>query len=100
MSLWMDLTRLATALNVLVLLGLSAVWARNYARVRTRFTIGFLTFGGLLLAENAFALYLFAFDPTTSAWFADILPLYQRSLMILAVLQLAALAVLSWITLQ
>lgn len=100
MSLWLDVTRLATALNVLLLVGLSLVWARNYSRVRTRFTMGFLAFGGLLLAENAFALYLFAIDPTTSAWFAEIPPLYNRSLMVLAVLQFAALAVLSWITVQ
>lgn len=100
MSFWIDVTRIATAANVLLLVGLSVVWARNYARVRTRFTVGFLAFGSLLLAENAFALYLYAIDPTTSAWFADIPPLYNRSLMILAVLQLAALAVLSWITLQ
>lgn len=100
MSAWMTAARVATAVNVLLLVALSAIWIRNYRRVQSRFTMGFLTFGGLLLAENAFALYLYAIDPTTSAWFADIPELYTRSLMVLALLQLAALAVLSWITLQ
>lgn len=100
MSVWMQVTRVATATNVLLLVVLSAIWARNYARVRTRFTRGFLAFGGLLLAQNGFALYLYALDPTTSQWFAEIPALYNRSLMLLALLQLAALVVLSWITVQ
>lgn len=100
MGLWLDLTRLATLANLVLLGVLSYVWLRNYLHLRTKFTIGFMLFGGFLVAHNGFALYLFALNPTTSGWFVDIPSFYNLAFMLLATLQFAALAVLAWITLE
>lgn len=97
---WFALTRIATLLSLAMLLGLSYVWARNYRTLQTRFTLGFVLFGGFLLAENAFALYIFAVDPTTSHWFAEIPERYNAIITTLTLLEFAALAVLSWTTFE
>lgn len=98
MDLWFGLTRLATGANILLLVGLTYVWVRNYTRLKSRLTTGLVAFGGLMLAENVYALYLFALDPTTRSWFGDIPTLYRRAFMILALLQLGALLALAWVT--
>lgn len=100
MAIWFTVTRVATVLNIALLLGLVYVWARNYRQIRTRFTVGFLAFGGFLLAQNAFALYIYVLNAKTSGWFAEIPELYNMSIMVLTVLQLAAIAVLAWVTLE
>jgi hypothetical protein len=100
MALWFTVTRLATVLNVVLLLGLVYVWVRNFRQVRTRFTVGLLAFGGFLLAQNAFALYIYVVNAKTSGWFAEIPELYNMSIMVLTVLQFAALAALAWVTLE
>lgn len=99
MSIWIDVARLSTAVNVLILLGLSAIWARNYLRIRSKHVLGLMIFAVLLLAENALALYYYLLDPTLSAWFATAVPVIAwRALMILHVLETAALAFLLWVT--
>lgn len=100
MSLWFDLTRLLTVLSLGLLLGLSYVWVQNYRRFQTRFTLGFLLFGVLLSAENAYALYIYLLNPTTSHWFAEIPVRYNVAILTLTVLEFVALVVLSWITFE
>jgi hypothetical protein len=43
MSVWTDIARLATAVNVLLCLSLGYVWGRNDLVVRSKHTLGFLT---------------------------------------------------------
>lgn len=100
MALWFDLTRLLTVLSIGLLLGLSIVWARNYRTLHTRFTLGFLLFGGFLLIENGYALYIYVLDPTTSHWFAEIPQRYNAAIMTITLLEFAALVVLSWMTFE
>jgi len=40
--------------------GLMAVYARSYSRVRAPFTLGLLVFGSLFLAQNILAVYAYA----------------------------------------
>ena len=98
MALWFDVTRLATGLNLLLLGALSYVWLRNYLRLRAHFASGLLVFGVLLLLQNGFAAYIYVVDPTTSGWFATIPARYNLAIMVLTVLQTAALLALAWIT--
>ncbi|WP_336037881.1 hypothetical protein [Halobacterium yunchengense] len=100
MTLWFDVLRAGTALNLALAASLSVVWLRNYRRYRSAYLLGFLAFGGFLLAQNAYALYLFALDPATSGWFAEIPPRYTFALAVLAVCELAALLALTWVTRQ
>jgi NADH:ubiquinone oxidoreductase subunit 3 (subunit A) len=100
MSLWFDVTRIATVINIILLLGLSYVWVRNHLRLRTKFTVGFLAFGGFLLADNAFAFYIYVLNPTTSGWFAGIPERYNVVIMLLALFQLGALLALAWVTFE
>lgn len=100
MAPWFGVTRVLTALNLALLLGLSYVWLGNYRRVSTSFTRGFVVFGGLLAVQNAYALYIYVLDPTTSEWFADIPERYTGAIMLLTLLQFGALVVLARITLE
>lgn len=99
MGVWIDVTRAAIAVNVLVLLGLCAIWGRNYAQFRSKHAIGLLVFGLLLLAENALAGYFFMLDPVRTAWFAGNVPEPAgNALMALRVIETAALLFLGWTT--
>jgi hypothetical protein len=99
MNLWVDVARVAAAVNVVVLLGLGAVWARNFVRFRSKHTLGLLTFATFLLAENAFALYYYLVDPTLSVWFSTAVPAVAwQAMLTLHVLETVALAVLAWVT--
>ena len=102
MGLWIDVTRAAAGLNVLLLLGLSYVWATNYLEFRSKHTLGLLVFGLLLLAENAMALYFFMLDPLLSAWFASdaMYEVAGNAMMLLRVLETVALCFLGWVTLD
>lgn len=99
MALWLDITRLAAGLNVLLLAGLLVVWLRNYRQVRSKHTLGLSVFGSLMLAENALALYFFTMDPTLAGWFqtaAPEPPLF--AMMALRLVTTGALVFLVWVT--
>jgi len=101
MSLWFDVARVAVALNVVFLLGLTGVWGRNYLELRSKHVGGLLLFSLLLLGENALALYVYQFDPLLSAWFASNVPdVAWFAMMGFQVLESIGLAVLLWITLD
>jgi hypothetical protein len=101
MSHWFVVARVAVALNVLLLLGLIAVWGRNYLELRSKHVGGLLLFAVLLLGENALALYVYQFDATLHAWFASQVPdVAWFAMMGLQVLETIGLAVLLWITLD
>ena len=99
MGVWIDVTRVAIAVNVLLLLGLCIVWGRNYAQFRSKHALGLLVFGVLLLAENVLAGYFFMLEPVRAAWFASSVPdIAGNALMTLRVFETAALLFLSWTT--
>lgn len=87
----------ATALSIVVLVGLTIVWLRNYREFGTPLVLALAVFGVVLLLENAVALYflldsmemLYAADMTVHRWVASL-----RSL------QLLALLALGWATMQ
>lgn len=96
MALWLDLARLAAALNVLLLVALTYVWGRNAATFRTKHTYGLAVFSVLLLIENLLAVYVYTFDPTLRPWLEGSVPLAQAAMMALRGVELVALAVLAW----
>lgn len=92
---------IATAVNVLLLAVLGAVWLRNYLELGSKHTLGLLVFALLLLAENAFTLYYYLLDPTLSVWFNSQVPdVAWQALMLFHVLETAAIAFLTWVTLD
>ena len=99
MGLWIDVARAATALNVGLLAMLTYVWAQNYRQLRSKHPLGLTIFGLLLLAENALAFYYYLLDPTLAGWFSTAVPAVAwRAMMLLHVLETAALLFLTWIT--
>ncbi|MFC6787078.1 hypothetical protein ACFQFH_14690 [Halobaculum halobium] len=98
MSVWLQVIWAAAALNVVLLLGLSYVWGRNYAKFRSKHTLGLAAFGLILLAENALAVYIFYFHPELSQWIAAQAPIAHLAVGGLRLLELVALAFLAWVT--
>lgn len=99
MSVWVDVARVTSGLNVLLLAALGYVWARNYAAVRTKHTLGLLLFSIFLLIENALAFYYYLIDPTLSVWFSTQVPVIAwRVMMLLHVFETIGLLFLTWIT--
>jgi hypothetical protein len=99
MSVWVDVARVATALNMALLVALGSVWARNYRRLRSKHTLGMLVFAGLLFAENAFALYFYLADPLLSVWFSTAVPdPAWHAMLLFHVLETLAIGFLAWVT--
>ncbi|MDS0259064.1 hypothetical protein NDI56_06625 [Haloarcula sp. S1CR25-12] len=96
---WIDLARGAVTLNILLLGVLIYVWGRNYYTLRSKHTLGLLLFAGLLLGENAFALYFYSLDPLLTAWFSSSVPdPAWQAMIVLHGFETVALVVLAWIT--
>jgi hypothetical protein len=92
MSLTLDAARIAAAANVVFLLGLIGIWARNYREIRSPMTLGSTVFATLLLAENALAFYYYTFSS---------IPLSApavRAMMYLQLLEAVGIAVLTYVT--
>lgn len=99
MGIWIDVARVSTALNVVLLLGLSYVWLDNYRQFRSKHTLGLSVFSLLLLAQNAIALYVYSWDNVLSAWFATAVPpIAWKAMLTLHVLEFLALVFLTWVT--
>jgi len=98
MGIWVDVMRAAAAANVLLLVGLSVVWGRNYLQFRSKHALGLSIFGVLLLAENGYAVYIYMIHPDLSQWFVGLPAISASAMMFLRVLQTAALLFLVWIT--
>ncbi|EJN60937.1 hypothetical protein [Halogranum rubrum] len=99
MNLWVDVARLATAVNVLVLASLAILWGRNYAAMRSKHVLGLFVFATFLLAENAAALYYYQLDPTLSVWFRTAVPAVAwQAMLALHVLETVGLTFLAWVT--
>lgn len=101
MSLWVTVAQAATALNVVLLLGLSYIWGKNYATFRSKHTLGLLIFAIFLLLENGLVLYYYLLDPTLSAWWHDesaVPIIVWQAQMAIHVAQTIGLLFLVWIT--
>ena len=99
MSIWVDAARVATGANVLLLAALAYLWGRNYARLRSKHTLGLLLFSVFLLAENALTLYYYLLDPDLSVWFNTQVPvIVWQATMLLHVLQTIGLLFLTWVS--
>ncbi|WP_435194529.1 hypothetical protein [Natronomonas sp. EA1] len=101
MPLLVDLFRVFTVLNLLLLAGLGYVWARNWLQLRSKHTLGLLLFVVFLAGENLLAAYFFMIDPTLSTWIVtaeQVPPVAQGAMTTLRVLEFAGLAFLTWVT--
>jgi hypothetical protein len=101
MTLLVDAARVAVGLNALLLAVVIAIWGRNYRKLRTKHTLGLLVFALLLFLENAFALYFYTIDPQLSFWFNTQVPdIAWRAMLLFHVLELLAIAAITWTTLD
>jgi hypothetical protein len=98
MSLWFEAARLAVVANVAFLVGLTAVWGRNYRAHGAKHTLGLLVFAVFLLTENLLAVYLYTFHGTFHGWVYEAAPVAQRGMMALNAFELLALGLLARIT--
>jgi hypothetical protein len=98
MAIWLDVARITAGVNILLLLGLSYVWVRNYAEFRSKHTLALSLFGLVLLVENAVALYFFSLDPIISVWLSTSDPIAQWAMMVLRLLEFGALVIMTWAT--
>lgn len=85
-----------SGLSILLLAGLLGVWIRNYRTFRTPLSLGLVAFGAVLLLENALAIYFFF--STSMLYSGD--PFAQRAILVLRTLQLFAIGVLTYVTMQ
>lgn len=93
--------QIAVGLNLLFLGSLIWVWGRNYLTLRSKHTLGMLVFAVLLFAENGFALYYYLIDKDLSIWFSTQVPdVAWYAMLLFHVLEAAALAFLTWVTLD
>jgi hypothetical protein len=91
MSLTLDIARVAAAVNVVLLVVLVSVWARNLRQIRSRQTFGSLLFALLLLGENALAVYYYNFAAIPLSVPA------VRAMMYLQIMETAGIAVLVYV---
>lgn len=101
MPLLVTLVRTFIVLNLVLLLGLTYVWGRNYVELRSKHALGLVMFAVFLLGENALAGYFFIVDPTLATWItteSQVPPVAQGAMMLLRVLEFGGLAFLTWVT--
>jgi len=98
MGIWLTAASAATALNVVLLVVLVGIWGRNYREFGSKHALGLALFGVLLLAENVLAFYYYVLDPQVATLLNSAAPVAGRAMMSVQVLELAALAFLTWIT--
>jgi hypothetical protein len=83
-----------SALNVLFLVGLMAIYGNSFRKIRAEFTAGLLFFAAMFLVQNLLALYSYV---TMFMYFASgVAPL----VLAITVAQTAGLAVLLWMSLR
>lgn len=103
MSGLVDVFRGLFGVNLLLLIGLSSIWVRNYLEFRSKHTLGLVLFSVFLLAENALGLYMFFFNADLTAWLLDpefVPQIAQIAMLALRVLETIGLTFLLWVTLD
>lgn len=85
-----------SAVSIVLLAALLVVWVRNYLTFGSSMTLGLVAFGAVLLVENLLAIYFFF----SMQMLYSGAPVVQRAVLVLRALQLVALAVLTYVTMQ
>jgi hypothetical protein len=85
-----------SGVNILLLLALSGVWLKNYRTFGTSLVLGQLAFGIAMLLENAVALYFFF--SMSSLYSMD--PHVGQFVLALRAIQLVAISILTYVTMQ
>jgi len=98
MTVWLDVARVAAAVNLGLLLLLGSVWLRGYRQHGAKHTLGLLVFAGFLLVENALWLYYYVLHPAFVGWFVNAGTDVQLGMVALCGLELVALLFLTYIT--
>lgn len=98
MSLWLEVARVAAAVNAVLLLALGSVWLRGYRDHGASHTLGLVVFAAFLLVENALWLGLYLLHDGFVGWFENTTPDVQAGMAMLCGLELVALLVLARIT--
>jgi hypothetical protein len=86
-----------TAVNSLLLGVLAAVWINNYRQFRSSMTLGLVAFSVVLLVENLVAIAFF-FSSMKMLYTTD--PLVGQVVLGMRVLELLAIAFLTYVTLK
>ena len=92
----LSVASLLAGLNVVLLLVLIVVWARNYATFRTTLVLGLLAFAIVMLVENGAALYFFFSMRSLYA----MEPGVEQFVLLLRSLQFVAIAILTYVTVR
>jgi hypothetical protein len=100
MGIWLTAASAASALNVLLLVGLLAVWGRNYLEFRSKHALGLAVFALLLLFENCLSVYYYVVDPAVAGLLNSAAPVAGQAMMLVQVFELAAICFLVWITMD
>lgn len=98
MGIWLNVAGAASAANVLLLLGLTGIWVRNYLDIGSKHALGLAIFGTLLLAENLLAFYYYILDPQVAQLLRSAAPVAGQAMSIVQVLELAGILFLTWVT--
>ncbi|MFC6725289.1 hypothetical protein ACFQE1_13100 [Halobium palmae] len=98
MTVWVDVARVAIAVNLLLLASLVYVWGRNYAELRSSLALGLLLFGVFLFLENGLAFYFYFLEVTLRVWVESVPVLAQLAMTALRVCETVALLFLTWTT--
>ena len=96
MGTWITAAAVLAGVNVVLLVGLTGVWLRNYRQFRTGMVAGLVAFGSVMLVENAAA--LFFFFSMQMLYSGD--PGIQQAVAVLKGLQALALAFLTYVTMR
>ena len=84
---WIEIVKAAFIFSLLV------VYARNYRSIRSKFSLGLLTFTLLMLTEATMAVYLYS---TTAL--CRVAEIYEIVRPLLSAIECVSFAVLAWIT--
>ena len=92
MAMFMEITKWLSVVNIILILGLLYVYAKNLQKVKSGFTVGLFIFSLIFLVQNAVCLY---FTGTMMPYYVEGV---QGYVLALTGLQTAAFAVMNYIT--
>jgi chromate transport protein ChrA len=93
MELVMQLTFALTVVNIVLLLALAYVYGRNWAGLRSRFTLGLLVFTLAFLVQYVTSFYFYV---TNMDYYVDMVSMHVFILTLLQTVGFAVLNGISW----
>ena len=88
-----EISMVLSGLNVAILSSLIYVYAKNYQKLNSRFSLGLLVFASILLIENALAFY---FNWTMMGLYAEKVAQQALILRSLETISLTILGIITW----